>query len=209
MLLIGDVHGKYEQYKRLIKGAPPTIQVGDMGVGFRYIGGPRDGEFRQNPPHRQMKEGGHRFIRGNHDNPDQCRRHSQFILDGTVEDGVMFVGGAQSIDRAWRLENYDWWEEEELSSTQLFNLTDAYIGMRPRAMITHDCPDEVAEAMEAHSGRKKLDFKSRTRQALQSMWSAHSPKVWVYGHWHYSFDQVLRGTRFICLAELEMKEIEI
>lgn len=30
---IGDVHGKYPQYKLLIKDGPPSIQVGDMGVG--------------------------------------------------------------------------------------------------------------------------------------------------------------------------------
>ena len=64
-----------------------------MGVGFRKF-----------PPHLRtlMVEGGHRFIRGNHDNPDACRREGQWIKDGTVEDDVMFVGGALSVDRRWR-----------------------------------------------------------------------------------------------------------
>jgi hypothetical protein len=49
MLLIGDVHGRFRAYKRIIKSAPASIQVGDMGVGFARVGhgvershGPRD-----------------------------------------------------------------------------------------------------------------------------------------------------------------------
>jgi hypothetical protein len=31
---IGDVHGKWKQYKNIIKDVPVTRQVGDFGVGF-------------------------------------------------------------------------------------------------------------------------------------------------------------------------------
>lgn len=207
--LIGDVHGKFAQYKTIIKNGPSSIQVGDMGVGFRRtldgING-NAGEFSANPPYDLMAARDARFIRGNHDNPAVCDSHTQCISDGSIECGVMFVGGAQSVDRSWRTEGYDWWPDEELSVAELNDMVDLYIEAKPRVMITHDCPEEVAEAMEAHSGRKKLDFKSRTRQAFQAMWSAHSPELWVYGHWHYSFDHVLRGTRFVCLAELEYRD---
>lgn len=207
--LIGDVHGKFNRYKAIIKDGPPSIQVGDMGVGFRRtfdgINGNK-GEYTNNPPYDLMLANAARFIRGNHDNPSVCDRHSQCIQDGSIESGVMFIGGAQSVDRQFRTEGYDWWPDEELSIEELGDLIDVYVGAKPRVMITHDCPEEVAEAMEAHSGRRKLDLQSRTRQALQSMWSAHSPELWVYGHWHYSFDHVLRGTRFVCLAELEYRD---
>ena len=49
MRFIGDVHGKFTQYKRLIADVPASIQVGDMGVGFRRISGYRDGEEYSNP----------------------------------------------------------------------------------------------------------------------------------------------------------------
>ena len=45
MRFIGDVHGKYGQYKKLIAEVDSSIQVGDMGVGFRRLGGWRDGEL--------------------------------------------------------------------------------------------------------------------------------------------------------------------
>lgn len=214
---IGDVHGKYDRYMAILKESPPgTIQVGDMGVGF--LKWPH-GEPQANPPYDLMVEKQARFIRGNHDNPEVCMQHTQYIPDGHIEDDVMFIGGGFSIDRAFRQENFNWWEDEEISHAQLNQMVDLYIAQKPRVMITHDCPEEVAQTLVDYSramlDRKaypeKLDsrFTSRTRQAFQSMWSAHSPAIWVFGHWHQSFDHILRGTRFICLAELEYKDIDI
>ncbi len=213
--IIGDVHGRYEQYKRLIADVPRSIQVGDMGVGFRKTQGPRAGEIYSNPPHYAMVRGDHRFIPGNHDNPEECRKHSQCIPSGHVESGalgpVMFIGGALSIDQHLRQEGYNWWPGEELSIAELNELVDKYIVVKPAVMITHECPEEVAVEVGRIAGITKLNprFASRTRQALQAMWSAHSPKIHCFGHWHASFDHVLNGTRFICLAELEYKDLEI
>lgn len=208
MRFIGDVHGKFRQYKKLLAQGGPTIQVGDLGLGFRRVGGYRDGSFTTNPPHARMVAGGHRFIRGNHDNPSVCRQHSQCIQDGTIEDGVMFVGGAVSVDKEWRQPGYNWWEDEELSYRELSIVVDTYARNKPRVMVTHDCPEEIASVMCAHSGRKKLDWPSRTRDALQAMLCMHSPKLWVFGHWHFSFDATANGTRFVCLAELECRDLD-
>lgn len=210
---IGDVHGKFSPYKRLIKASPPTIQVGDMGVGFAALNPDSDKRWLTNPPYDAMLAGRHRFIRGNHDNPAVCRRHTQFIADGHFDtaNSVMFVGGGFSIDHALRTENVDWWADEELSSKELYAMVDSYLGRRPRVMVTHDCPEEVAVLVEYEARRGKLDpkFASRTRQCFQSMWSAHSPKLWVFGHWHHHFDYVLRGTRFVCLAELQHMDFDL
>lgn len=208
-VLIGDVHGKYDQYKRIMAHCTGSIQVGDMGYGFRRLGGFRDGQARINPPHAKMVAGNHRCIRGNHDNPGVCKTQRQCIPDGTIEGDVMFIGGAQSVDREWRIEGYDWWPDEELSQSELDALVAKYVEVRPRVMITHDCPEEIAICMAAVSGRKKLDFVSRTRLAFQRMISAHQPKLWVFGHWHHSFDQVSQGTRWICLNELEARDIDL
>lgn len=208
---IGDVHGKYEPYKRLIKNGPPSIQIGDMGVGFRRTQGPKMGEVYRNPPHYMMQPD-HRFIRGNHDNPQECKKQSQYIPDGHVENGMMFVGGAVSIDRAYRIEGFSWWPDEELTTEELNQLVDKYREVKPRIMVTHDCPEGLAQAMLNATGSwQKLDpkFSSRTRQALEAMWQSHSPELWVFGHWHVSFDHVLRGTRMKCLAELEHFDVDV
>lgn len=208
---IGDVHGKFDRYREIIRDSPPSIQVGDMGVGFRNW---PHGEPRANPPHGAMVDSDARFIRGNHDNPHACKNQSQFIPDGHYEDEIMFIGGAVSIDKANRVEDFSWWPEEELSWPELYRMVDLYIERKPRIMVTHECPESVAEAIVGQrSGvwRVKLDpeFSSRTRQAFQSMFSCHSPNLWIFGHWHVPFDHVINGTRFICLPELAYLDIDI
>jgi hypothetical protein len=214
---IGDVHGRYEQYKRIIAEVPKSVQLGDMEVGFRSILGRSGQHCYPNPPLDAMVRGDHRFIRGNHDNPGACRKHSQWIADGHFENGMMFVGGAISIDRASRIEDYTWWRDEELSADELKRMIVLYIERKPRIMVTHDCPEEVASVVLSRVpllGSNRQDFPSRTRHAFQEMWAAHSPELWIFGHYHMSFDHVLRGgretgTRFICLAELEFRDLEI
>ena len=212
--LIGDVHGKFSRYKTILQNSPyKTIQVGDMGVGFTNS----HGENSANPPYDAMVAGGHRFIRGNHDNPAVCKRHSQYIADGTVINGIMFVGGALSIDKAYRIEGQSYWADEELSAHDLNMVVDIYYTAKPEIMITHECPETIAEIMVGSIDPKtkmfspgKLDprFASRTRQAFQSMFELHQPKLWAYGHWHVPFDQVVNGTRFVCLPELAYMDVD-
>jgi hypothetical protein len=211
---IGDVHGKFGRYKTLLADSPfPTIQVGDMGVGFRKW---PHGEWSANPPYDQMKAGGHRFIRGNHDNPEVCAMHSQWIPDGTVEGDMMFIGGALSIDRAYRYEDFSWWPDEELSQQRLDALVHEFAIVRPKIMVTHECPESIAEMIvgditDLRDGKKmKMDPRhaSRTRVAFQTMFEAHQPKLWIFGHWHVPFGSVINGTRFICLPELAHMDID-
>lgn len=212
------MHGKYEHYRELIRYVPVSIQVGDMGVGFLWSHGPRQGEMRANPPYDAMKHGDHKFIRGNHDNPQACKKHPFWIPDGTVNDGMMFIGGAGSIDRALRIENYSWWQEEELSYLEMEGMIETYIKIKPEIMVTHDCPEEVAQellrkimvpSMVGDATYKLTEhIGARTRTAFQTMWNIHSPAMWIFGHWHFPFDHVLRGTQFICLPELSHRDIE-
>ena len=89
---IGDVHGKYDRYKKIMKSCTDSIQVGDMGVGFRQYIGHEIGKMYPNPPYDRMVEGNHKFIRGNHDNPATCRSHTQWIQDGYTETTDMTGG---------------------------------------------------------------------------------------------------------------------
>lgn len=209
MLLIGDVHGRFRAYKRIIKSAPASIQVGDMGVGFIRIragleGGDSDVQYLPNPPHYAMVPG-HRFIRGNHDNPHVCRRHSQWIPDGCIDGKVMFVGGARSTDRQFRTSGYDWWPEEQLLEEDFGCITEKYLRAKPAVMVSHDCPVDVAPLVNSHHSLEH----TRTNNSLQLMWEAHQPELWIFGHHHVSFDEVANGTRFVCLAELEAKDFDL
>lgn len=212
---IGDVHGKFGRYKEILKSSVyPTIQVGDMGVGFLKF---PHGEKTANPPYDLMVEKDALFIRGNHDNPEFCLQHPRCIKDGTVIDNMMFCGGAVSIDKAYRHEGFSWWEDEELSESDLVNVEQTYAVAKPEIMVSHECPEKIAALLVgrlnnlATPGQKwKLDprWDSRTRHAFDRMHSVHQPQLWIFGHWHVRFDDIVDGTRFICLPELATIDID-
>lgn len=205
---IGDVHGKYGQYKRLIEDVPVSIQAGDMGVGFIGI---RHGERRAlaNPPHDAMSKGSHYYIRGNHDNPSVCRSQPYWIPDGTMHEGVFCLGGAVSIDRVWRTEGWDWWPDEELSYSELQECLDRYTELRPEVVCTHDCPAAIADRIIGHHRMQKIEDGSRTRSALEQMFRAHQPRLWIFGHWHVPITLQWGPTTFQCLNELGYVDVEI
>lgn len=205
-IFIGDVHGKFGRYKTLIKQYQNTIQLGDMGVGFYKYTMNQDIKADANPPHYKMIEGGHRFIRGNHDNPSVCRQQSQYISDGHTENGMMFIGSASSVDIDKRTKHMDWWPDEELSQKELDILTEQYLDYKPIVMATHDCPESIAKTMRRYE--QKITGSNRIRLAFQNMFEHYQPKIWIFGHWHQSYDRLSHGTRFICLNELEIKELE-
>jgi hypothetical protein len=178
---IGDLHGKIDRYLPLTQGVE-SIQVGDFGVGFVPV------------PDLPITT---RFIRGNHDDPELCRHHPNCIADGTIEGDTMFIGGAWSIDRSYRTEGVNWWPDEELSIAELDRMIDIALKAKPRVMITHDCPTDVIYPLFGVN-----PVGNRTQQAFNAIWQLCEPELWIFGHWHLNRDVTLRGTRFICLAEL-------
>ena len=203
-IMIGDVHGKYNRYKSIIKQHKDTIAIGDMGIGFRDRRGDR---FLINPPYDRMVENNARFIRGNHDNPSVCKNHTQYIADGTIEGNVMFIGGAGSIDREHRTENIDWWADEECSTQELSDIVDLAIEKKPEIIVSHDCPQEVVRPLFLGYDLHKSLYPTRTGQALESIRQLVKPKLWIFGHWHIDRDAIIDGTRYICLAELACRDI--
>lgn len=208
--IIGDIHGNWNDYQIITNPIDNTIersiQVGDFGIGFN---GPywhdRVNKFHQANPN-------HRFIRGNHDNPSMCKNDMcGYIKDGTVENDVMYVGGAWSIDYAYRTENRDWWADEELSYVELDRMIEIYSIMKPRVMITHDCPLSVSNEMFVKKGKtfSGRQYSTRTGQALQSMFEIYQPEFWYFGHWHDTQNMVIEGTSFQCVGISDFVDVEI
>jgi hypothetical protein len=200
--IIGDIHGKYFDYRMALKGCERSVQVGDFGIGFF-----KD-HWHNMVNENMLAEPTHRFIRGNHDDPAKCYEMRGFIDDGTFEDGVFYVGGAWSIDQAYRIEGVSWWPEEELSYEQLQDVIDTYRIIKPRVMITHDCPTSIAWEMFVSRWNSK-HIKTRTGEALQQMFEYHQPEEWYFGHWHETRDLTLFGTKFQCIGELDYVDVEL
>ena len=206
---IGDVHAKFVPYRKLIEGCDRSLQVGDFGVGFIN---PVTEKPYSNPPYDHMAKGEHFFIRGNHDNPGVCKKHPFWVKDGGSafgRDDIFCVGGAFSIDRDRRTENYDWWHDEELTYAQLCDIMGAYEIIKPKVVVTHECPDSVITSICYEKGIHKYDIPSVTRKCFDNMLEIHKPDLWIHGHWHLSSRKIYNGVEIISLGELEYVDIDV
>jgi hypothetical protein len=182
---VGDVHGRLES---LPKCEHPVIQVGDMGLGFVSA--------QEDEKHLRCRDDLW-FIRGNHDDPAACRVHPRYLGDWGRHEFMFWVSGAWSIDQDFRVEGVSWWRDEELNFEQGGRAFDDYVAARPRVMVSHDGPASLFMndgPMELFAFRA-----SSTATLLQTMFEAHQPEVWIFGHHHESRDFTLGSTRFCCL----------
>lgn len=194
MLIIGDVHGKLKEYQNIIKNTKySTIQVGDFGFKLSHDW------FLKNIDYLK-----HSICFGNHDYyPYINEPHSRRKFKFNSKYSIMTISGVFSIDSGRRTEGIDWFRDEELNYTEMQNAIDMFIMCKPKIVISHDCPQEIREQLFGIYDR------SITTMGMQTMFDAHQPEKWIFGHYHNSKDLVIEGTNFICLKELEIYELEI
>lgn len=203
VVIIGDVHGMTKVYNRILAekwDGRETIQIGDMGIGFRYL---------------EPRPTNHRFFRGNHDDPALCKKHPNYLGDyGYIkEHGIFYVAGAWSIDWQMRIPGQSWWEDEELSIKELNAAVDLYAATKPRFVLSHEAPSQAArhllkDLMGDYFFAKAECSHSRTAQALQSMFELHRPEKWIFGHYHVDKTFKINGTEFRCVGELSQYELD-
>lgn len=178
----------------------PLIQVGDFGWG--------------NNVQRFLRKNAHRDIRivgGNHEDYKWLRTQKAYLGDfGILKDApdIFFIRGAWSIDRQYRMmHGLHLDEDEELTYEQFDKALDLYLEVKPRIVISHTAPAEVACMLTnpAFGGYNH----SRTEEALEYMWQSYEPEAWYFGHWHQSKDLLRRRTTFRCLGINEYLDIEV
>lgn len=195
--LIGDVHGHFDLYQDILHGSDNcdmTIQVGDFGAGFAEI------------PELAPK---HKFIRGNHDNPDICRAHPNWIPDGAfwIKESMYFLGGGLSIDRANRVLGETYWDDEELPFGDLYQEISRFELLQPKIVVSHCAPHEIGSKLFPTNTKRYFD--SRTANAFDAMLQVHKPTIWIFGHYHQTVTQYINGTTFMCLGELRSTTLEV
>lgn len=184
MLFLGDIHGAYEF---IPKNRGPIVQVGDLGVGSWTLPKFND-DFR--------------FIRGNHDNPQLCREHPNYIGDWKLEGNVLYISGAWSIDKIWRTPDVNWWADEELNFMQMHEILslpeDAV-----HFVVAHDCP----AFLYSHLGINGI-IKENTPLFLNEVAKRFVPRKWVCGHHHQSAQlNDIGGIDFTVLGIGEVKKV--
>lgn len=205
IIIIGDVHGKTQQYQKMLRQkfeGQRTIQCGDMGIGFSGVG------LHKMPSN-------HVWIRGNHDNPEECRKNPNYLGDYgyLADDNLFYVAGAYSIDHQWRVPGVSWWQDEQLSTSDLQHAIELYKKSKPRFVVSHEAPKYASVTLlhdldGAYFAAKGGCQTSRTCEALQVMLDFHRPEQWVFGHYHIAKSFVQDGTKFTCIPELGTYEID-
>jgi predicted phosphodiesterase len=217
--IIGDVHGKFQEYIALTKECDYSIQVGDMGFDYNEL--------------KIVDSNKHKVIGGNHCNYDQYYSSPHVIEStgttgkskdfGTATHGGLnffFVRGGFSIDWKQRQRTFlmggakTYWDNEELSIEEMEMALWQYQKMKPDVMITHECPRSISK----HVGDNKIlemfgynpdRFTTKTSELLEMMFQSHQPKVHFFGHYHNNWGAEINGTQFRCLDELSYVELEV
>ena len=202
ILVVGDVHLKFSNLKKLCKKHTPDMvfQVGDFGYFPEdYYFNP---EFLSNLPDIF-------FCDGNHENHERLRDGTiQEILPNNVtfmERGsvvtvngknILFMGGSSSVDANTRTPGFDWFPGETISEKDLDRIPK---DTRIDVVISHTCPEEVFPFVNPKYNRDN----DPSRKALSYILNNLCPSEWFFGHFHKRCEGVYKDrTRWVCLNAL-------
>jgi predicted phosphodiesterase len=205
--VIGDVHGKYNEYLDICAANEYTVQIGDLG-------------YNNTAVLPALSSNNHKFILGNHDRHDvdyydlpHCLGRYGFYKLNEIK--FFFVSGGFSIDQEYRKKMYysgqwpkTYFEEEELSPEECQKALELYREIKPDLMLTHEAPRSIIHEFTnseilKNFGYNPNTFTTRTSELLQAMFEYHQPQTWIFGHYHNSLNKKINGTHFQLLDELE------
>lgn len=187
MLIIGDVHGKVLKYQDLIRYSQKTYQLGDFGFKTEH-----DWHLQN------VDDTKHKVLFGNHDYYPYLNREHSVTSNFIIESGILFIRGAYSIDKVYRTEGRDWFNNEQMSYEEGLELIDYIESLenKPNIIVSHDCPFFLYERFFGIRDGKNL-----TNQVLQRVFEIMQPDKWIFGHHHKRKQERINGTQFTCLEE--------
>jgi hypothetical protein len=115
---------------------------------------------------------------------------------------IFYARGAWSIDWQSRTPGVNWWDDEEMKSIRMGEAQQLYCDTKPKIVVTHTCPDSIVDRIPFPRIFGPQLHHPRTEQFLDRLFSFHQPDIWLFGHFHHNWDEVVRGTRFVCIGEL-------
>ena len=202
-VVYGDIHANFgilKHLKRKHSDLDEIIIAGDFGVGFTGV---QNQTLKYLESHESDPK--IRFIRGNHDSPEACTKltgsNVQWIPDGTLENGILYVGGAYSIDFDVRTPGFNWWPNEELYDHEWDDIFESIDGKLNdiHTVISHDGPQSIVRNILPPHKEVVL---SRTTLNLEKLrLRLPNVKLWVFGHYHVSYSTYVSGTQFVCLPD--------
>lgn len=191
VLLVGDVHGRFNDLNALInKKLPDEVWcLGDFGF---WPGHDQFGLETIKPGKAIV-----RFLDGNHENHDALEKLYEgqetpapievapqiwYMPRGTVtitEDGrkVLWMGGAYSIDKPFRTAGYDWFYQETIREKDIWKVPDEKIDI----LLTHTCAQRNLSVMLRVQGEKSND---PSNLYIDWILNRCMPEEHYFAHWH-------------------------
>ena len=207
--IFGDHHGQNDLYLEILskiqnpKDYFGILSLGDMGIGFYGKHNLKKAPYATT------------FITGNRDHRQYCldNQHELIALNynhidrGQVDlhKGILYLGGAWSIDKKNRVEGQTWFSDEEMSFKEEDDLLGLLLqhGDKIKTVISHDLPrSQVQKGIEGVWLSKPIE--TRTTRFNESILE-YMPnlKKWVCGHYHKDETWESNGVEYVIVDAID------
>lgn len=104
-----------------------------------------------------------------------------------LDDGrrILFMGGAESIDKAYRIKGFDWFPEESITEEDLRKIPEGDFDI----VVSHTAPDFIIR----YIGGEGL---GQSEKMLRRVYGRVKPKHWYFGHMHRRCDKKTGDVHF-------------
>jgi len=204
ILVGGDFHGRWGPVNILLNKKRPDIflQCGDWGWWPRFHNTKAlstGQDLRKRKPWNlyglKLHDTKMYFCDGNHedhwalkailqqpvhgDPPEMGMKNLFYMKRGktlTLPDGrvILFMGGADSIDKDSRMIGVDWFPDEIITQDDVYNLPD----MKVDIVISHTAPNEFFSGLDTYKIHEPC------MDALSYILHKYVPDLWYFGHFH-------------------------
>lgn len=216
VIIVGDTHGDAQFVSNIHQaarheGVDTIVQLGDFGYNFdRNLLHSISSWLDRDEEHKWYWLDGnhdqHDFIEGVilkgdfpgypvphfHDRMFYCHRGSITEIGGKT---CMFMGGAYSIDKQYRLEHdrlhktKSWWPQEMIRQSDVARAIELAEDRTIDVLFSHDCPpSEYVDNWLKKEGYKVDHNSNANREALGHVVDRVRPKDLYHGHYHLRYD---------------------
>jgi uncharacterized phage protein (TIGR01671 family) len=206
VLIVGDLHGDWGKLNTLITKKNPDIVLvcGDFGWWPKMeiktpvlygkqkkwlLKGIKPGKSKvywcdgNHEEHPLLPQDGK--IHKMYDGVYFCSRGSRLILPD--DRTVLFIGGANSVDKNLRTPGHDWFPEETIKNK---DIDIALNGGKVDIVISHTCPESFAPYL---LGGNLAKINDPSCIGLECVLERLKPELWYFGHWHIHKNGYTKG----------------
>ena len=214
ILVLGDVHGAFNNLKTILDAKTPDLAIvcGDYGVWTDFTPNNIPNKYNVKYPCDVY------FVDGNHDNHASldtyergkihkltdklyyCSYGSSLTINNKT---ILFCGGAESIDKGFRMPFVSWWPTECISESDQEYLPNTTVDI----VISHTAPNFIIDNMFKEQNMLSFSIKCNDPSAkyLSDVYNKYKPKQWFFGHMHASYHEQYEHTEFYCLNMIPMR----